>query len=78
MKVKIVRFIKQEAVLCAALALAAVSMVFVRPDAGYLGYIDFRTLAILFCLMGVMAGLQKTGLFQWVAQTFLSRVRRAW
>lgn len=78
MKVKIVRFIKQEAVLCAALALAAVSMVFVRPDAGYMGYIDFRTLAILFCLMGVMAGLQKTGLFQWVAQTFLSRVRRAW
>ena len=74
----ILRFIKREAVLCAALALALVSMLPVPPDVGYAGYIDMRTLSILFCLMGVMAGLQGTGLFQWVAQTLLSRVRRAW
>ena len=77
MKEKILRFCKQETVLCAALALAVLSMFFVHPDGEYLSYIDFHTLAVLFCLMGVMAGLQKTGLFQWVAQGLLSRVKRA-
>ena len=77
MKKKIIHFVKQETVLCAALALATVSMFFVRPDGEYLSYIDFRTLAILFCLMGVMSGLQKTGVFQWVAQALLERVKKA-
>lgn len=78
MKERIASFIKREAVLCAAAALAAVSMFLIPPDSVYAGYIDFRTLAILFCLMGVMAGLQKIGLFQWVAQALLGRVERAW
>lgn len=78
MKEKITRFFKQETVLCAAFALAAVSVFFVRPDKEYLGYVDFRTLAILFCLMSVMAGLQKSGVFQYVAQALLSRVHKAW
>lgn len=78
MKKKLVQFVKQETVLCAACLLAVISMLFVRPDPGYISYVDFRTLAILFCLMGVMAGLQKTGLFQCVAHFFLSKVKRAW
>ena len=78
MREKIIRFFKQETVLCAAFALAIVSMFFVPPDKGYIGYVDFRTLAILFCLMSVMAGLQKSGVFQCVAQAFLVRVRKAW
>ena len=48
MEEKLVRFLKGETVLCAALALAAISMAFVPPDREYLGYIDFRTLATLF------------------------------
>ena len=39
-----------------------------------IGYIDFRTLAILFCLMAVMAGLQKIGLFKYVAEKLLEMV----
>lgn len=78
MKEKIIRFCKQETVLCAACALAVVSMLFVHPDREYVGYIDFRTLAVLFCLMSVMAGLQKSGVFQYVAQVLLSKVSRAW
>ena len=77
MKEKAAHLIKQETVLCAALALAAVSMLFVHPDAGYASYIDLRTLSILFCLMGVMSGLQRTGVFQWVAQALLSWVKKA-
>lgn len=76
MKEKFIHFFKQETVLCAALALAVLSMFLVRPDTEYLSYIDFRTLAILFCLMGAMAGLQKTGVFQWIAQALLAKVRK--
>lgn len=78
MREKFIRFFKQETVLCAALVLAMVSMFLVPPDSEYISYIDFRTLAILFCLMGVMSGLRKTGIFQWVAQALLGRVKKAW
>lgn len=77
MKEKFISFCKRETVLCAALILAALSMLLVPPDAGYASYVDFRTLAILFCLMGAMAGLQETGVFRWIAQALLSRVRKA-
>ena len=77
MKEKLIHFFKQETVLCAAFVLAAVSMIFVHPDAEYISYIDFRTLGILFCLMSVMSGLQKTGVFQWIAQALLGKVRSA-
>lgn len=78
MKERIIRFFRQETVLCAALVLAVISMLFVHPDWEYTSYVDFRTLAILFCLMSVMAGLQKCGVFQLVAQALLRRVSRAW
>lgn len=72
---KIKSFVQKEVVLCAALALAAGSAFFIPPDRAYADYIDFRTLAILFCLMCVMAGLQKMGVFQLVAEGLLGRVR---
>ena len=54
------------------------SMLFVALDKEYLGYVDFRTRAFRFCLMSVMARLQKSGMFQCVAQVLLSTVGRAW
>lgn len=66
---------KKEAVLSIALVLAVISAFVVHPDKEYIGYIDFRTLAILFCLMAVMAGLQQIGLFQYVAEKLLKRVK---
>lgn len=77
MKEKLIHFLKQETVLCAAFTLAIASMLFVHPDKEYAGYVDYRTLAILFCLMGVMAGLQKSGVFRYVAQALLSRVSKS-
>lgn len=68
-------FFKQEAVLCVALALAAGSMLLVPPGPGYWDYVDVRTLAILFCLMCVMAGLQKLGVFERLAHGLLARVK---
>lgn len=57
-------FIKKETVLSMAVLLAVISCFFVKPDRKYLAYPDYRVLAILFCLMAVMAGLQKLGLFE--------------
>ena len=75
MKRKMLEFMKKETVLCVALMLAVFSMFLVPPDGIYPEYIDFRTLAILFCLMCVMAGLQKIGVFSWSAQKLLKRVK---
>ncbi len=71
MKVK--QFIKQETVLSVAIVLAAISAVFVPPDAGYISYIDLRTLAILFSLMTVMAGLRRQGVFDRLGRALLGQ-----
>ena len=71
---RIKEFVQKEVVLCAAFLLAGISALVVRPDSAYIDYIDFRTLGILFCLMCVMAGLQKIGVFQYVAERLLSFV----
>lgn len=67
---------KKEAVLSIAFLLAIISAFIVHPDKEYIGYIDFRTLAILFCLMAVMAGLQQIGLFNYVAEKLLQKVKK--
>lgn len=72
---RVADFVKREAVLCIAVLLALVSMFFVPPDAEYAGYIDLRTLGILFCLMTVVAGLKGLGVFSVLAQKLLKRVR---
>ena len=69
-----IQFCKKEAVLSIAVVLALLSVFFVRPDAGYLAYIDFRTLGILFCLMTIVAGLQQIGVFDRMAKGLLAHV----
>ena len=66
-------FLRREPVLCAAAAAAAVSCFFVPPDGAYLGYIDFRTLALLYSLMVVVSGLGKAGLFTSLAHGLCAR-----
>lgn len=75
MRRKCVEWIKKEAVLSIAVILAFVSCFVVRPDREYLDYIDFRTLGILFCLMAVMAGFRKIGVFGQIAKALLKRVK---
>ena len=50
-KRKLSEFLKRETVLTVAILLAIVSAVMIPPDREYAGYIDFRTLSILFCLI---------------------------
>lgn len=70
---EIIRWARREAVLSAAALLAAGSMALVRPDREYAGYVDFRTLALLFCLMAVMAGFQKLGVFDRAGRLLVRR-----
>ena len=65
-------FIKKEPVLSAAAVLAVLSMFFVAPSPEYLSYIDFRTLALLFSLMTVVAGLKEIGLFRYLGSSLLA------
>ena len=71
-------FVKREPVLLIAAFAALLSCFFVPPDRAYLSYIDLRTLALLYCLMTVVAGLRQAGLFAHLAHTLckkLSNVR---
>ncbi|MBR5496241.1 MAG: anion permease [Oscillospiraceae bacterium] len=68
---KIKKFVKKEIVLTISGLLAIITMFFVRPSVQYLEYIDFSTLAILFCLMAVVAGFIKSGLFEYLSDKLL-------
>ncbi len=72
---RIAEFVRRETVLSVAAVLAAVSCFFVTPDEEYLGYIDFRTLILLFCLMAVMAGFKQMGVFRILSAGLLQRVK---
>lgn len=66
-------FIKKETVFCAAAVLAVVSAFLVPPSMEYFSYIDYKTLALLFCLMSVVAGLQSIGVFDRLGKLLLSK-----
>ena len=66
--------IKNETVFCVSFLLAILSAFFVHPDAAYLTYPDYRTLALLFCLMIIVAGLQSLGIFSMLSQFLLKKV----
>lgn len=71
----VVAFMKKETVLCAAAALAVISMFAVPPDQEYGTYLDYRVLALLFCLMLVIAGLQSIGLFRYLGLGLLKKTK---
>lgn len=72
---KILAFIKKEPVLIVACILMIVSAFFVHPNKDYLGYIDFKVLALLFCLMAVVAGFQSQGVFDYVANILTRKIQ---
>ncbi len=73
--IKVKEFIKNEIVLILSFVLAVISAFFVTPNKGYSEYIDFKTLGLLFCLMAVMAGLNSIGIFKFIAEKMLSKVK---
>ena len=70
---KLKHFLKQEAVLCIAALCAVLTMALVPPDAAYIGYIDFKTLCLLACLMAVVALVQECGTFRFLGVWLVER-----
>ena len=68
-------FARREPVLLISLVCAVISMFFCPPSAAYLSYIDTRVLILLFCLMAVVAGMQKYCVFDVLAQRMLTGQR---
>ncbi len=56
-------FILKNVVMLTALCAAAISAVFVPPDAQYLTYFDFKTLTCLFCVLAVVCALKNIFFF---------------
>lgn len=73
MLTKLKAFFKAESVLCIAALCAVLTMFLVPPDRVYLSYIDLRTLALLMCLMIVVAGIQACGAFRALTVEMLRR-----
>lgn len=72
----LLRILKKEPVLAVSAVCMLFSMLFVPPTAAYADYIDFRVLALLFCLMAVVAGLQRCNFFTRMAQLLLTGKKR--
>ena len=66
-------FVRREPVLLIAALAALISCFFVPPDRAYWGYLDLRTLALLYCLMTVVGGLRQAGLFAHLAHSLCRR-----
>lgn len=60
---KILNFIKKEAVLVIASVVALITVFIIPPDKKYFEYFNLHVLVMLFCLMAVVQGLVKSGLF---------------
>lgn len=75
---KIVDFLRKETVLSVAWLLAIISAFFIKPNASYIDYIDFRSLGILWSLMVVMQGLKKNELFNQIGISLLNRMHKVW
>lgn len=73
--VRIRAFLAREAVLVVAAAAALASCTLVPPDAAYVRYIDWHTLALLFCLMAMVAGFRKLGVLDAAGAWLVARAR---
>lgn len=71
---KVKDFFKKETVCCIAFLLAVISIFFVSPSKNYISYIDFRVLALLFCLMAVVRGFSSIGVFTRLGTMLLTHV----
>ena len=71
---KITDAFRRDVVLTVSLVLAAASCLIVSPNPGYLAYIDFNTLIILFCLMLIVEGLRRQNFLQYIAGQMLGKV----
>nr|WP_308583161.1 SLC13 family permease [uncultured Gardnerella sp.] len=75
MKRWLLNLVKCETILIVAAILAVISCFFVPPDSQYWGYIHVNTISQLICLMMVVCGFQRIGVFRAIGARLLRHVR---
>lgn len=70
-------FVKKETVFAAAIMAAVISAFWVPPSGAYLTYPDYRVLALLFCLMIIVAGIKEQGIFTLLGQKLASKAKNS-
>ena len=70
-------FIKKNIVMVIALFAAIVTSVIIVPDAQYIGYFDFKTLACLFCVLAVVCALKNIYFFYTLARKIVRFFKNA-
>ena len=75
---KFYQYLKKDAVLTISWVLAIISMFFIKPDKAYSGYIDWRSLGILWSLMIITKGYMQNGIFEKIGHVLLARTRKMW
>ena len=71
---KLIHFFKKNSILVISGMLALISCFVVRPDKGYVDYINFRVLAILFSLMLVVSAYIRIGTFDFCTNKLLGKI----
>ena len=69
--IKLGLILKKEIVFWAALLLAVLSSFFVPVSNEYLGYLDYRVLPFLFCLMFLVVGFRQQGVFRYLGRILI-------
>ena len=73
----VVKVLKNETILVVASILALISCFIVPPDKEYAGYIHASTISQLICLMLVVCGFQRIGVFRIIGSRLLHHVKTA-
>ncbi|MGO5063505.1 SLC13 family permease [Bifidobacterium pseudolongum] len=77
MRQRVLTFLRSETILIVATLLAIISCFIVPPDGQYGGYVHVSTIAQLVCLMLVVVGFQRIGVFRIIGSSLLHRVHTA-
>ena len=68
-------FIKKNTVLCIAFLAALLTSFIIKPDKDYIGYLDFKTLTCLFCVLAVVCALRNVNFFYILAQKIVHKFK---
>ena len=77
MRHRVVAFLRGETILVVATILALISCIIIPPDWHYREYVHVSTIAQLICLMLVVCGLQRVGVFRIIGAKLLEHVSTA-
>ena len=73
----LISFMKKNAVVLIALCAAVITSIIVPPDAEYAGYLDFKTLTCLFCVLAVVCALKNINFFYMLARKIVQCFKTA-